>query len=193
MAELFPEQKRKVRKPLLWIGIASIVMTFAGLTSGYVVSRSSLLSSNQWLQFELPWHFTAATVAIVLSSIAMGWAQWAANRDNRGQIKTAVALALLMGIGFAVLQALGWRELMDTGLYFTGPQSNTAVSWVYVITFLHWLHVISGIIVLTVTLIQAGKNAYTKESHLGLQLSGIYWHFLDLLWIYLFCFLVFIR
>lgn len=193
MAELFPEQKRKVRKPLLWIGIASIVMTFAGLTSGYVVSRSALLAENRWFQFELPAIFTAATVAIVVSSIAMIWARRSARVGRASQVKVGVGVALILAITFVILQAIGWSQMIDEGLYFTGEKSNTAVSWVYVITLLHWLHVISGVIVLTVTLIQASKNAYTKEDHQGLDMSCIYWHFLDVLWIYLFCFLVFIR
>ncbi len=193
MAELFPEQKRKVRKPLLWIGLTSIVMTFAGLTSGYVVSRSALMAESRWLQFGLPQMFTVATVVIVLASLAMVWARRSARNGNVGQVKTGVGIALLLGIAFIVLQFLGAKELRDSGYFFTGPSSNTAVSWVYVIAGLHWLHVISGIIVLTVTFIRATKNAYTKENHLGLDLSCIYWHFLDILWIYLFCFLVFIR
>ncbi len=193
MAELFPEQKRKVRKPMLWIGLTSIVMTFAGLTSGYFVSRSALMAESRWLQFGLPDMFTYATVVIVLASVAMIWARRAARTGNVQQVKIGVGLALLLGITFAVLQWLGWQYLIDNGYYFTGEKSNTAVSWVYVITGLHWLHVISGIIVLAVTFIRATKNAYTKENHLGLDLSCIYWHFLDILWIYLFCFLVFIR
>lgn len=193
VADIFPDQKRKTRKPLLWIGLTSIVMTFAGLTSGYVVSRSALKAESLWLEFALPSSFTYATVAIVLGSLAMIWARSSARSNQAGNVKTAVGIALLMAITFAVLQALGWKELMDGGFYFTGPGSNTAVSWVYAITFLHWLHVISGIIVLMVTLFQANKGAYTGEDHLGLDLSCIYWHFLDILWIYLFCFLVFIR
>ncbi len=193
MAELFPEQKRKVRKPLLWIGLTSIVMTFAGLTSGYVVSRSALMAESKWLQFELPQMFTYATVTIIIASVAMIWARRSARKGNVDQVKTGVGLALLLGIAFAVLQALGWKNLIGSGYYFTGSSSNTAVSWVYVLTGLHWLHVISGIIVLGVTFSNAAKNRYTKEDHLGLDLSCIYWHFLDILWIYLFCFLVFIR
>jgi cytochrome c oxidase subunit 3 len=193
MAELFPEQKRKVRKPLLWIGITSIVMTFAGLTSGYVVSRSALLAESKWLEFALPQTFYIATAVILLSSLAMVWAKRSVKSGNISQVKTGVGIALVLGIVFAVLQALGWKDLIDNGYYFTGANSNTAVSWVYVISGLHWLHVISGIIVLGVTFINASKNVYTKEEHLGLELSSIYWHFLDILWIYLFCFLVFIR
>lgn len=193
MGVLLPEQKRKVRKPLLWIGIASIVMTFAGLTSGYVVSRSALMAENRWLQFELPQQFYYATLAIVLSSVTMIIAHRAAKKGNLQLVKVGVLLTLILGVTFAILQYYGAGDLVDRGLYLTGPESNNATSWVYVIAGLHWLHVVSGIIVLLVTLFQANRNAYTKDDHQGLDMSAIYWHFLDVLWIYLFCFLVFIR
>lgn len=193
MAELLPEEKRKVRKPLLWIGLASIVMAFAGLTSGYVVSRSALLADNRWLQFALPDEFYYATAAIIASSLTLIWAKRAVRAGQSAQLITGLWLTLLLGIVFAVLQLLGWFSLIDQGYFFTGENSNTAISWVYVITFLHWLHVISGLIVLMVTLFQAYRGKYTPASHLGLSLTSIFWHFLDGLWIYLFGFLVFIR
>jgi cytochrome c oxidase subunit 3 len=193
VAELTAAQKKKVQKPLLWIGLASIVMTFAGLTSGYVVSRSALLADNNWLQFSLPNQFTYATVAIVVSSLLM---ILAVNRVKHNQLKLATALlgfTLMLGLVFIVLQILGWQDLLDRGLFFTGPNSNTAISWVYVITALHWMHVISGILVLLYTWVKASKHLYTPKNYQGLVVSSIYWHFLDGLWLYLFLFLSFIR
>jgi cytochrome c oxidase subunit 3 len=189
MGVLTKEEKRKVRKPMLWIGLASIAMTFAGLTSGYVVSRSSLIPTNKWLQFELPHVFYYATAAIVFSSICMFWAQRQAKADKSTNLP--IILALAGGLSFVYLQYVGAQDLISRGLYFSGGSSS--VSWVYVIAGLHWLHVVSGIIVLLVTLIQSLKGAYTSNDHYGLDLSAIYWHFLDLLWIYLFFFLAFIR
>ncbi len=173
--------------------MASIVMTFAGLTSGYVVSRSALLVDNRWLEFALPSAFYAATAAIVLSSISMMWAKASVKRGRQSTLVTALAVTLVLGLVFLVLQIVGATDMINRGLYFTGADSNTAVSWVYVIAALHWLHVVSGIIVLIVTLIRARKGAYTSNDHYGLDMSAIYWHFLDALWIYLFLFLAFIR
>ena len=193
MAELLPEQKRKVRKPLLWIGLASIVMAFAGLTSGYVVSRSALMAENRWLQVSLPDEFYYATVMILVSSLSLIFAKRALKKNNQSMLQGALGLTLLLGIGFAYMQYRGWVALIDQGYFFTGENSNTAISWIYVITLLHWLHVLSGLIVLTVTLVQATRGKYTADSYLGFSLSSIFWHFLDGLWIYLFGFLVFIR
>jgi cytochrome c oxidase subunit 3 len=190
MAERLTEaERRKVRKPMLWIGLASITMTFAGLTSGYVVSRSSLIPDNRWLEFSLPHEFYYATVAILLSSLFMVLAKRTV-KQSKSPMPWLVA-ALLGAFAFVFLQLLGANTLVEQGLYFSG--SSTSVSWVYVIAGLHWFHVVSGIIVLIVTIYQAQKGNYTSKSHYGLDLSAIYWHFLDLLWIYLFCFLAFIR
>lgn len=189
MGVLTKQEKRKVRKPMLWIGLASIVMTFAGLTSGYFVSRASLLPTNAWLQFELPSMFTYATVVIVLASLCMIWAKYNAKKDTNSTLP--ISLALVAGLLFMYFQFLGAQDLVNRGLTFVG--GSTSASWVYVIAGLHWLHVFSGIIVLCVTLIQSLKGAYTSKDHYGLDMSAIYWHFLDVLWIYLFLFLAFIR
>lgn len=173
--------------------MGSILMTFAGLTSGYFVSRSSLLADNQWLQFALPEQFYWATAVIIISTITLVWAQISAKKNNQTGVKVGVLVTFFLGLAFALLQWLGWEDLLNRGLFFTGESSNTAVSWVYVITGLHWLHVVAGIIVLAVTSVRALKGAYTSADYMGLSMTGIFWHFLDVLWIYLFCFLVFIR
>lgn len=193
MGKLLPEEKRKVRKPLLWIGLASIVMTFAGLTSGYVVSRSSLQVDNRWLEFALPEEFFWATGVILLSSFSMIWAGRALRQNNQKALQAGLFITLLLGISFALLQWSGWQNLTDRGLFFTGEGSSTSISWVYVLTFLHWLHLISGLIVLIVTLAQAMSGVYRPDNKLGFSLAAIYWHFLDGLWLYLIGFLVFFR
>lgn len=193
MAQLTTSEKKKVQKPLLWVGLASITMTFAGLTSGYVVSRSSLIADNRWLEFSLPPQFTWATVAIVISSLTMILAHRAAKRNKQTLLVALLAITLGLGLVFIGLQYAGAENLLGRGLFFTGEESNTAVSWVYVIAALHWLHVISGIIVLTYTLVNAGRGKYNNKNYQGLTVSAIYWHFLDALWLYLFLFLSFIR
>ena len=193
MGKLTKQERRKVSKPLLWIGLASILMAFAGLTSGYVVSRSALVAEHEWLQFALPEQFTYATVAILLSTLTMVGAQVSVRKNRHPAVKAYLGLTLLLAVVFIVFQWLGWQDLTDRGLFFTGEKSNTAVSWVYVITALHWLHVISGVIVLVVTWIKSLRGKYSKQDFLGLSMAAIYWHFLDGLWIYLFLFLLFIR
>lgn len=193
MSKLTSAERKKVQKPLLWVGLASIVMTFAGLTSGYVVSRSALKEDNRWLEFPLPQEFLWATVLLVLSSVFLILATRSLQSNQSKGLMPYLQLTTVLGFAFAILQILGWKDLIDRGLFFTGPDSNTAISWVYVITALHWLHLISGLIVLLYTLFRASKNAYRADDHQGLSTSVTYWHFLGGLWLYLYLFLLLIR
>lgn len=193
MGDLLPHERKKVQKPLLWVGLASITMTFAGLTSGYVVSRSSLVAENAWLELPLPEQFYWATGLIILSSILMVLAVISMKRGQAQASQGFLAGTLVLGLGFALAQWLGWQNLLDRGLFFTGPESNTAISWVYVLSFLHWLHVLAGLLVLSFTLVKSLRGGYSAQNYQGISVAGIFWHFLDGLWIYLFLFLVFIR
>ena len=191
--ELLKEQRRGAAKPLLWVGIASMVMAFAGLTSGYVVSRSSLLEKERWMVFELPSYFYFSTAVIILSSITIIWAVKSAKNGNANAATQALWITFLLGLGFAVLQVLGWKQLHDGGVFFTGASSNVAGSWVYAITFFHLLHMIGGLISLLFTTIKSTKGLYSSSDMLGIELAATFWHFLDIVWIYLFIFLLFIR
>ncbi|QNR22867.1 cytochrome c oxidase subunit 3 [Croceimicrobium hydrocarbonivorans] len=192
MGKLTAADKRKVQKPLLWIGLASIVMTFAGLTSGYVVSRSALLADNRWLIFGLPPQFLYATIIILVSSLTMILAKMALKKGQISMAGNLVLVSLFLGVAFFVIQIYGAQDMIDRGFNAVGV--NTAVSWVYVIAGLHWLHLFSGLIVLLYTWYRTAiKKVHTATDHQGFSVSAIYWHFLDGLWLYLYLFLLFIR
>jgi cytochrome c oxidase subunit 3 len=193
VSKLLPEEKKKVAKPLLWIGMASIGMAFAGLTSGYVVSRSALLSTGEWMVFSLPSAFTWATATILASSITMYLATRAIGKGQVSKTTAMLVATLVLGILFTWFQVEGARQLIKNGIFFTGPESNTAGSWVYAIAFFHILHLLGGLITLIVTAWKSALGKYSATEKLGVELAAIYWHFLDVLWIYLFLFLVFIR
>lgn len=186
-------QRRRAAKPMLWIGMASMAMAFIGLTSGYIVSRSALMARNIWVNFEIPSVFYTSTAIIVLSSVLMVFVTRMAKKGNVSVIAPGIFGVLGLGIIFTVLQFVGWKELTDSGIYFTGNKSNTSGSWFYVITWFHLLHILAGIIVLLVTGIKASLGKYSKGDVLGIEMASIFWHFLDALWIYLFLFLSFIR
>ncbi len=184
-------QRRRAAKPMLWIGMASMAMAFIGLTSGYIVSRSALMARNIWMNFEIPSAFYTSTAIIILSSVLM---VFVTRMAKKGHVSTLGIFGVLaLGIVFTILQFVGWNELTDSGVYFTGSESNTSGSWFYVITWFHLLHIVAGIIVLLVTGIKASMGKYSKGDVLGIEMASIFWHFLDALWIYLFLFLSFIR
>lgn len=181
--------KRKSAKPMLWISMISMTMFFAGLTSAYVVSRKR----EDWVSFDLPMSFYISTVLIVLSSITFILAQRLLKKDN---LKTSFMLliaTLVLGLGFIYYQYEGFNQLRSVGLFFTGPNSTVSTSFIIGITFMHILHLIAGLIVLLVVIYNHFKSKYNATETLGFELGAIFWHFVGVLWIYLFFFFYFIR
>lgn len=178
--------RNKTAKPLLWVGMVSIVMLFAGLTSAIVVRRAEA----NWMLFEFPQAFYNSTLIIIISSITLIYAARSAKADNYAGIKTGVGLTLLLGIGFVFAQFTAYTELVDAGVFLAGAQSNPSGSFMYVLTGLHLAHLFGGIVVLIFVFVKSLLLKYNSQNLLGLQLCSIYWHFLDVLWIYLFLFLM---
>ncbi len=185
-AVINPEQNSSSKIPtgkiLLWVGIASIVMLFAGLTSGFVVRKEE----GNWLNYDLPMAFTVSTILMVVSSLTMHLALRAAKMNQQAALKRYLIVTLALGIGFVFSQFIGWSNLVSQGVYLVG---NPAGSFMYVLTGLHLAHLAGGIIALMITGGRALQEKYNSENYLGVSLCGIYWHFLDGLWIYLFVFL----
>ena len=188
----------KAKKMMLWFGMISITMTFAGLTSAFIVSSSR----PDWLDsFVLPNWFTISTVSIVFSSIFFQLAKSRLDKyvrvslpENiniyieRNNVNILLVLTILTAIIFVVSQFLGFNEIISQGYYFTGPESSVTTSYVYILVFLHLAHVFAGMIVLTVVISKFNKQKYEKNK-LGFELALIFWHFLGALWIYLFFFI----
>jgi cytochrome c oxidase subunit 3 len=192
MAKSFSVQdeiKAKAAKPLLYIAIGSMVMLFAALISAYIVS----MSETRWIKFDLPQQFWFSTGVIIISSVTINMSVSAAKKNDFKNVKLGAVLTLILGILFIVFQFLGWSELINQKIFFAGKQSNASGSFLYAITGLHLFHLIAGIFTLFVVIYKSFKNKYTSEKLLGLQLAAIFWHFLDILWIFLFIFLLLVR
>jgi cytochrome c oxidase subunit 3 len=181
--------KRKSAKPMLWVSMISMTMLFAGLTSAYVVSRKRA----DWVSFDLPNAFYISTILIVVSSITFMLAKFFIKKNNRKLTTLFLVSTLVLGLGFMFFQLEGFKELLNANLFFTGEQSTVKSSFIYGITGAHLAHVLAGIIVLLVVFYNHITNKYSSINFLGLELGAIFWHFLDILWIYLFLFFYFIR
>ena len=172
---------------MLYLAIISMCMIFGGLTSAYVVRSGD----PGWLHFDLPNAFYISTAIIISSSFTMLWALLAAKKDNFSGVKIGMILTLILGMAFVVSQFKAWGALVDNGIFLGGKDSNAAGQFLYVISFAHLLHLAGGIIMLIYVCIKSLKQLYHSKNLLGLQLCSIYWHFLDLLRIYLFVFIYF--
>ena len=177
-------------KLLLWFAMVSMTMMFAGLTSAFVVSKSR----EDWLQdFQLPSAFYLSTLSILLCSISMHFAKKAIQKDNRSGTTLFLWSTLVLGSIFVVMQFIGFGQVIEAGYYFTGPYSNVATTFLYVIAVLHLAHLSGGIISLLVIIYNHFKQKYNSTQTLGIELGAMYWHFLDFLWVCLFLFLYFFK
>ena len=183
------QAKRKSAKPMLWVSMISMTMMFAGLTSAYVVSRKR----DDWVSFDLPSAFYTSTILILISSITFMLAKFFIKKENRQLTTVFLVSTLILGIGFVFFQFEGFKELFNSGLFFAGEHSTVKSSFIYGITLAHLAHIAAGIIVLLIVFYNHITKKYTATNFLGLELGAIFWHFVDILWIYLFLFFYFIR
>jgi cytochrome c oxidase subunit 3 len=171
------------KKFALWIFIASVIMIFAALTSAYIVRQSD----GNWLMFDLPDSFWITSVIILISSGTMHWAYLAAKKDNLEGTKLAISITTVLGVAFLVGQYIAWGDLVKRNVYFVG---NPSGSFVYVLSGLHGLHIIGGVIFLLIVLVATFRFRVHSKNLAQIEMCATYWHFLDGLWLYLFVFLL---
>jgi cytochrome c oxidase subunit 3 len=170
------------KKFILWLIIVTIVMLFASLTSAYIVRQSD----GNWLRFDLPQVFWFTSAIILLSSFTMHSALRSARKDSIRNIRLFLSVTLGLGIIFLAGQYYSWIQLIGQDIYFVG---NPSGSFLYVLTGLHAVHLISGIVFLSVVLIGSLKYKIHSRNLIPIEMCATYWHFLGGLWIYLFIFL----
>jgi len=170
--------------------MVSMTMMFAGLTSAFVVSKSRA----DWLKdFQLPIAFYYSTAAIIGCSVAFHLAKKAIQKNNQSKTTIFLLTTLVLGILFVILQFVGFGQIVDNGYYFTGSGSSITTTFLYVVTVVHLIHLAGGVISLLIIIYNHFKQKYNSSQTLGIELGAMYWHFLDLLWVYLFLFLYFFK
>ena len=183
------QRKNKIHphKFTLWIAIGSIIMMFAGLTSAYIV-KSNLAS---WQGVETPSVFWYSTAAILLSSITIQMALRSFKQREMSRYRVMMGVTAILGALFIVLQWNGFMQLWNSGIQFKGVAG--AGQFLYVIFGLHAVHVVGGAIALLVMMIKAFFSKTKVYSSTGIEVMATYWHFVDVLWIYLFVFFILIK
>ena len=185
------DKARRAKRMMLWFGIITLLMSFAAFTSAFIVSSER----DDWIvDFELPNAFFFSTPIIVLSSLTMWLAARNIREQNHGRGMLLLVSTFVLGSLFAGLQFYGFRQITyDLGFYFTGESSNITYTYVFLIAFVHLLHIFAALLVLGVVIYKHSKQRYNTNNLLAVELVSTFWHFVDLLWIYLFCFLYFVR
>jgi len=176
---------------MLWFGIASLGMSFAGLTSAYVVSKERA----DWLEnLQIPQAFWISLGVILVSSVTMYLAKRSVLQESHKKATLWLWVTFLLGVLFIFLQYKGFSEIYNEfGYSFTGPTSTISYSYIFLIVMVHILHVIAALISLIVVIYNHYKQKYHQGNTLGIELAATFWHFVDFLWIYLFLFFYFVR
>lgn len=179
----FEEKQERSKRMMLWFGLISLFMSFAGLTSAIIISRTR----PDWaIELQLPQVFLISVFVIIASSITYIFAKRALKNNNR-QLTTILLLStFVLGVVFIFLQFEGFSTMMRSGYYFRGEASDPKASFIFLIAFVHLLHVVVGLICLLVVIYNHFKQKYTSNNMLGFELAGTFWHFIDILWVFLY-------
>jgi cytochrome c oxidase subunit 3 len=177
------DQRKKIHphKFTLWAAMAGIIMMFAGLTSAYIVKRDQA----GWTSFTIPRAFWYSTAVILVSSLTIQMAVRAFKEREMRRYRNLITTTAVLGVLFMILQWMGFRHIWKSGVTFHG---SGAGQFLYVIAGLHALHVLAGVIALIVLFIKAFSARIRSYDNTPIELMSIYWHFVDLLWLYLFIF-----
>lgn len=179
------ESFQKTAKPMLWVGMVSMVMSFAGLISAYVMTQKT----GEWVSIPMPKSFTTSTILLIVSSITIHTALMFTKRGQHKLSLIGIVATLMLGIGFLVSQYNAFYELNAMGFYLSSKIMSAPS--IMIISLLHVAHILAAIIVAIRMTIKSIRGKYTSTDYLGLELGVIFWHFLDLLWIGLFSFFYF--
>jgi heme/copper-type cytochrome/quinol oxidase subunit 3 len=184
------KKTNRAKKMMLWFGIISLSMSFAGLTSAYVISKER----PDWLtDFEIPMAFYISLAVIVLSSLTIHLAKTNIKKGNNAAGMWLLVATLILGSVFVYLQFLGFSQIIANGYYFTGSESTITTSFIYLVVLMHMAHIAAGLISIMVVIYNHYKLKYSNGKTLGVELAATFWHFVDILWIYLFLFFYFVR
>ena len=176
----------------MWVALASILMLFVALTSAYIVRGVPALGGGQddWLPIDMPSVLWLNTAMLLASSITIELARRALKKNEYERFKSWISLTTLLGLAFLGGQLMAWRQLAAQGVFIN---SHPHSSFFYLLTSLHGLHLLGGVIALGFVTVAAFRMRIGFKRRAAVQVTAIYWHFMDGLWIYLFGLLFFFR
>jgi len=182
-----PVQQYRIHphKFTLWVAIGSIIMMFAGLTSAYIVKSGQA----GWQEVKTPVIFWFSTAVLLISSVTIQASLRAFKQKEMRQFRLLFLITLILGIAFVILQWTGFMYLWNKGMHFEG---SGAVQFLYIIFGLHALHVLGGIIAMVIISIQQYFSNNRSYNSVPVEVMTTYWHFVDILWIYLLIFFIWI-
>jgi cytochrome c oxidase subunit 3 len=189
MAQILQEKDRLQLAPkkfVVWLFVFASFMIFAALTSGFIVYAGG---KGHAMNVILPRIFLYSTSVIIMSSVTMFLASRAAKGLEAEKQRLFLWLTMLLGMVFFGLQIYGWYVLTyKMGVFFVNP--NASQSFIYVLSGVHLLHIIAGLLFLLNALIGSYRDKPQAINLYNMEISSIFWHFVDIVWIYLYVFLL---
>jgi cytochrome c oxidase subunit 3 len=173
----------------MWVGLASILMLFMALTSAYILRQTKGINEYyDWKAIQLPGLLWVTTAVLMASSLSIEIARRALRRNDYKRFNNWILLTTVLGALFLVGQFVAWRQLAAQGIYVnTNPHS----SFFYLLTSLHGIHLLGGLIALVYVTVAAFRLRIGFKRRNAVEVTAVYWHFMDVLWIYLLALLYF--
>ena len=175
----------KAKKFLVWLFVVSSTIMFGGWTSYYLVFMASKGKGHGLV---LPEVFSYSTVVLLVSSVCLFLAARALKGGDTTKHRMLLWGTFILGIVFAVMQFQGWTSLYQTGAVLVN--NNAAISMIYIVSGFHLLHIVAGLAFVLSSLIGSYKNVSQEVAEYRQDITSIFWHFIDILWIYLYVFLL---
>jgi cytochrome c oxidase subunit 3 len=189
MAQLQQEKDKLDLAPKkfnMWLFVFTSFMFFAALTSGFIVYSGG--SNAHGIKIILPQAFMYSTTVIIVSSITLFMASRAAKRLEFAKQKLFLWITAFLGVAFFAIQIYAWSVLIRMGVYFINP--NASQSFIYVFTGMHLIHILGGLGLLIYAITGSYKNIGQVKNLYRMEFASIFWHFIDIIWIYLYVFLL---
>jgi cytochrome c oxidase subunit III len=177
-----PSTKLHPRKLMMWMGMASMFMVFAGFTSAFLLQKGTRVD---WANIPLPIAFWISTAVILLSSYTMNKSVKLFKERSRAEYKKYITYTLILGSLFMLLQIVGFYQLFTSGIKL---DKGVAGAFLYIISGTHLLHMLAGVVALVIVYLTAFSKTKKVYSSLNHEVMAIFWHFVDVLWVYLFIF-----
>lgn len=175
----------KAKKFIIWLFVVSSTIMFGGWTSYYIVFSASKGKGHGLV---LPDMFVYSTAVLIASSVCLFLASRAFRNKQVKQQKTLLWATLLLGLAFGYLQVEAWSSLYHSGAALVN--NNAAISMIYIVSGIHLLHIFAGVCLISRCLTGSYSGIPAEKQQFRMEITSIFWHFIDILWIYLYVFLL---
>lgn len=170
----------------MWLFLFTSFMFFAALTSGFIVYIGG---KGHGLSIKMPDAFMYSTAIIMVSSVSMFFASKAAKQSDVSKQRLFIWITLLLGVAFFAMQVYAWNVLTFK-MHAWFVNANAAISFVYVFSVMHLLHILAGLVLLIISLVGTYRKKPQAINLFRMEMSSLFWHFVDIIWIYLYVFLL---